>query len=86
MVACHSKPSGLLPFLRGAQVQVHILSFACLFQLEGMFSTSEDVKDSLRFGEEALVCPKHSRLGNLQPAERGYLISVLYNRLALFDC
>lgn len=54
------KAIGPPPFLRGAQAQVNILLFACLFQLEGMFSTSEDVKDSLRFGKEALVCHKHS--------------------------
>lgn len=41
-------------------VQANILSLACIFKFEGMLSMSEEVKESLRLGKEALVCPKHS--------------------------
>lgn len=82
----HSKPSCFYPSCGVHNVQGNILSFACIFQFEGMFSMSEDIKDSLRFGDEALVCPEHFLVWGTCCQQRDHLISVLYNRLALSDC
>lgn len=57
LLTAHPYPSCLVH-----NVQADILSLACIFQCEGMLSMSEDVGESLGFGKEALVCPKHSPL------------------------